>query len=322
MNTPFVSFEGKDLPTSVWTSKVLHLPEPLAAAHKDFLNDKGWMTAYQPVLSGGSGGKSAEEAQDHVINRFLNSAARMQFVCADPCDEQPEIREMVLDQLGDGHILLLDLAAGNGAGTLAMLSLLCELREKKSIPKLPLNVSIVGIDYSPDALNFYAEMLGRITPWFEASGINIFLSLAVCDLTVSGDFSEEMESFLDDAKNQNVKRFLCIISALSGAGKEGWEKMHDSLKIAAAALSHRKRNSSWLWVEPHVGKTWPTKFADSVRLILEKVPFKFFKKGDSYDIQTDVPLLPNPETRQFEWHDPHLAATTKSYVFVMAFRSK
>ena len=122
MNTPFVSFEGKDLPTSVWTSKVLHLPEPLAAAHKDFLNDKGWMTAYQPVLSGGSGGKSAEEAQDHVINRFLNSAARMQFVCADPCDEQPEIREMVLDQLGDGHILLLDLAAGNGAGTLAMLS--------------------------------------------------------------------------------------------------------------------------------------------------------------------------------------------------------
>jgi hypothetical protein len=322
MNTPYASFAGKDLPISVWNSKVLYLPEPLTAAHRDFLNDNGWMSAYQPNLGGGTGGQSAKEAQDHVINRFLNSAARMQFVCADPGDEQPEVREMVLDQLGDGHIYLLDLAAGNGAGTLAMLSLLCELRAQNAVPKLPLNVSIVGVDYSPDALNYYAELLDKIQPWLETSGINISLSLAVCDLTVSGDFSEVLESFFDDAKKHNVKRFLCVISALSGAGKEGMEQMHDSLKIAAAGLSHKRRSSSWLWVEPHVGKSWPTKFADSLRLILNKVPFSFFKKGESYDIKTDVPLLNNPDTRTFDWHDPHKAKTTKSHVFVMAFRSE
>lgn len=322
MNSPLASFVGKNLPISVWNSKVLYLPEPLATAHKNFLNDKGWMSAYQPGLGGGTGGQSSKEAQDHVINRFLNSAARMQFVCADPGDEQPEVREMVLDQLGDGHIYLLDLAAGNGAGTLAMLSLLCELRAQKSVPKLPLNVSIVGVDYSADALNFYADLLSRITPWFETSGINISLSLALCDLTISGEFSEELESFFDDAKKQNVKRFLCVISALSGAGKERLEQMHDSLKIAAAGLSHKSRSSSWLWVEPHVGKSWQTKFADSVRLVLKKVPFKFFKKGESYDIQADVPLLANPDTRKFDWHDPHKATTAKSHVFVMAFRSE
>ena len=112
MNSPLAPFVGKNLPISVWNSKVLYLPEPLATAHKNFLNDKGWMSAYQPSLDGGTGGQSSKEAQDHVINRFLNSAARMQFVCADPGDEQPEVREMVLDQLGDGHIYLLDLAAG------------------------------------------------------------------------------------------------------------------------------------------------------------------------------------------------------------------
>lgn len=316
------SFSGKDLPISVWNSGSLYLPEPLATAHKDFLNEQGWMSAYQPGLGGGRGGQSAQEAQVHVINRFLNSAARMQFVCADPSDDQPEVRDMVLDQLGDGQIHLLDLAAGNGAGTLAMLSLLCELRAQKAVPKLPLNVTIVGVDYSVEALNFYADLLGRVTPWFETNGINITLSLAFCDLTVSGEFSEVFESFLDEAKKQDVKRFLCVISALSGTGKEGWEQMHDSLKIAAAGLGHKKRSSSWLWVEPPVGKSWPTKFADSVRLIMNKVPFKFSKKDDSFQIETDVPLLENPDTRNFAWYDPHTGKMAKSHVFVMAFRSK
>ena len=68
MNSPLASFVGRNLPISVWNSKVLYLPEPLATAHKDFLNDKGWMSAYQPVLGGGTGGQSSKEAQDHVLN--------------------------------------------------------------------------------------------------------------------------------------------------------------------------------------------------------------------------------------------------------------
>jgi hypothetical protein len=318
---PLSSFFGKDLPISIWKSKELHLPAPLVAAHKSFLEEQGWWAGYKPGSAGGVGGESAQEAQMHVINRFLNSAARMQFVCGDPADEQPEVREMVLDQLGDGHVYLLDIAAGNGAGTLAMLSLLCELRANNKIPKLPLNVTILGVDYSPAALSYYAELLERIAPWLESTGIKISLSLSVCDLTISGDFSEALESFFDDAKKTGVKRFLCVISALTGAGKAGVEDMHDSLKIAAAGLSHKKRSSSWLWVEPHVGKTWPTKFADSVRLILKKIPFKFSKKGESYDIKADVPLMLNPNPRDFDWHDPHIGKTTKSHVCVMAFRS-
>jgi len=174
MSSYLSSFSGKDIPTTLWNSEVLHLPQPLSTAHKDFLTDKGWESTYLPGMGGGVGGASVEEAQNHVINRFLNSAARMQFVCADPKDTQPEVRDMVLDQLGDGHIYLLDLAAGNGAGTLAILSLLSELREKKAIPKLPLNVVIVGVDYSPEALNYYAELLEKVRPWLEKMG-SVFL---------------------------------------------------------------------------------------------------------------------------------------------------
>jgi len=315
------SFFGKHLPLSLWNSKTLHLPVQLTTVHKKFLEDKGWWASYGPASAGGIGGASADEAKEHVINRFLNSAARMQFVCSDPHDEEIEVREMVLDQLAEGHIYLLDLAAGNGSGTLALLSLICELRSHGLVPNFPLNISISGVDYSPDALSHYAELLEQLSPWLATMGLEIDLTLHVCDLNISGDFSEVLESFLQDANGQSINRFLCVVSALSGAKKEGVAQMLDSLKLAAAALSNKKRNSSWLWVEPHVGKTWITKAIDTIRLTLQRVAHKFFSKGEGFDIVTAVPMLKDKPPRTFEWLDPHNGNAAKSHVFVTAFKN-
>lgn len=318
-------FKGKHLPPSIWDSGTLYLPEPLATAHKDFLVKNGWLADYQPDKHGGTGGQATEEARDHVINRFLNSAARMQFVCASPDDEQLNVRDMVLDQLGDGHIFLLDLAAGNGAGTLSMLSLLCELRLQKTVPKLPLNVSILGLDFSVDALGYYEEILDTIRPWLASAGINLSLKTEVCDMAITGHFSEMLDSFFDDAKLQRVNRFLCVISALSGAGKEGFEQMHDSMKMAAARLSHSQRSSSWLWVEPFTTnskKAWFRLFIDTIHLALSKIAYSFAKKADSYEIKTDGLLLSELPPRHFAWFEPHMSKSTKSHVVVMAFRNE
>jgi hypothetical protein len=316
------SLSGKYLPTSLWNSSTLHLPSHLAIAHKEFLEEHGWWASYDPTASGGIGGISTAEAQEHVTNRFLNSAARMQFVCSDPNDEDILVREMVLDQLADGQIYLLDLAAGNGSGTLALLSLICELRAHECIPKLPLNVSISGVDYSVDALGYYADLLGRLDPWLVSNGININLTLHNCDLSISGDFSEVLESFFKDADRGEIKRFLCVVSALSGAKKDGIAHLLDSLKLAAAALSHRKRNSSWLWVEPHVGKTWLTKAIDTVKLTLQKVAHVFSSKGESFEIVTSATTLEEKPKRSFKWIDPHKGTSTMSHVFVAGFKNE
>lgn len=320
---PTFSFLANSLPASLWQERSLNLPLPLATAHRNFLTKNGWFSDYNPASAGGAGGRAPEEAREHVTNRFLNSAARMLYVCCDPLDEQPEVRQMVLDQLADGHIYLLDIAAGNGAGTLAILSMIADLRESDSLPTLPVNLNITGVDYSPDALNYYAELLAEIKPWLESKGIVVDLMLSVCDLTISGDFSEALEAFIGDAKSSNVKRFLCVISAISGTKKEGLNAMLDSLKIAAAGLSSKKRNTSLLWVEPYVGKNWITKSIDSVRLTLQKVAHKLISKGDSYDIQAspEVQLLEESMKRSFKWHDPHLKKMAESHVFVRTFRN-
>ena len=86
--------------------------------------------------------------------------------------------------------------------------------------------------------------------WLEGAGVVVEFDAWPCDLEVVGEFSEILESFFDDAKKHEVKRFLCVLSAISGLGKDGLEKVHKSLEIAAIQLSHKKRESSWLWIEP------------------------------------------------------------------------
>lgn len=271
--------------------------------------------------SGAVGGASKEEAEKHFITRFLNSAARAQYVCADPMNSQTDIRDMILDQLASGRIFILDLAAGNGAGTLAILSLICELRDKGCIPKLPLNVHIFGVDYSPDALSLYQTMQSEVDAWLVGVGITVSLESWPCDLKVVGDFSEILDGFFDDAKTHNVNRFLCVLSAISGLGKDGLEEIHKSLEAAAIRLSHKGRESSWLWIEPSGANNWLAKFLNSIKLALQKVPYIFSKKKESYEIKSSAPLFPDPEVRQFNWQDPYQPKILKSKVMVVGFKN-
>ncbi len=317
------TFTGSLLSHALWHDGVLQLPKPLSDAHREYLVDKGLWDRYDPGSSSGViGGASDEDASDHVVNRFLNSAARMQYVCSDPKDEQADVRDAIFDQLAAGPIHIVDLAAGNGAGTISMLSLICELRLAGSIPQLPLNVCVAAVDFSPASLNHFAALLHKITPWLAGAGITVELSLCHCDLTILGEFSEVLDGVFSDARAKGVNRFLCVISAISGAKREGIEPMIDSLKLAAAGLSHSKKSSSWLWVEPHIGKSWFTKLADSVRLTLTRIKHIFSPKGETFQLTSDVPMMEDPATRSFDWKDPHNGRSAKSRVVVLAFRNR
>ena len=223
---------------------------------------------------------------------------------------------MVLDQLAHGELFILDVAAGHGAGTLAILATICELRYKKIIPKLPLNVTIKGIDISPDALNYYAILLGKLEPWLNENGINTRISFSACDLNLSGKVNEVLDVFFEEASERGSNRFLCIISAVSGAKKDGVELMMDSLKLIAARLSNKKKSSSWLWVEPKLDKTWLSAFVEIISLTLKQMINVF--KPDLSNIKSETT---NTTSRAFEWIDPLNDHLTKSHVVVMQFKN-
>ena len=318
------AFSSAHVPPCLWSGGVLHLPSPLVIAHREYLAEKGWSALYVPsAASGAIGGASDSEAQDHVVNRFLNSAARMQFVCVDPKDEQEEIRNAVLEQLASGALHIVDLAAGNGAGTLAVLSVVCQLRRDGLIPKFPLNVYINAVDCSPSALNHFAALKARIDDWITGSGIHVELVLSVCDLTIPAELNEYLENFFHDAKVKGVRRFLCTISAVSGLKKEGLESIFDSLKHVATMLGHSQRNSTWLWVEPGAAaKNWFSAFVSSIKLTMTKIGHKLLTKGETFALVSDgAPSMPELISRKFVWTDPHLAKVTSSHVVVVVFKN-
>lgn len=306
------------IPVTLWRDDLLHLTPNLIEAHRSFLTEKDLLSQYDPKNQGGKGGATVEEATTHVINRFLNSAARVQYVCTDPKNEDPTVRRLVLDQLAEGRVYILDIAAGNGAGTLSILALLCELRSNLLVPKLPVNVTILAIDCSPTSLNYYAELLHEITPWLQRHGIEVSLELHTCDIQVAAEYLEIIDDIFDKASANKVNRFFCVLSAISGAGKEELEKMHASFQTTAAKLANKNINGAWLWVEPYIGKNWATKFFNSILLTFKKIPYFFNKKGESYEIIPDsIKLMDELNKRDFSWFDPYLEKSTHSHAVVL-----
>lgn len=315
---------GSQLPDSLWSSDKLFIPKVLEDAHWAVLAANHWTNSdLSPVTTPGAiGGVTSHDAETHFVGRFLNSAARVQFVCLDPHDDDPEIRNMVLDQTAEGTLFLLDLAAGSGAGTLSLLSLIAQLRKSRLLPQLPLNIKIASVDISPKALQLYQDTLDSLRGPLSTIGIEVSLECHVCDLSVTADFNEVLESLLDDAKAKCVRRFLCILSAISGLGEEGLQQIQPSLQLVAATLSHTKRESSWLWVEPQTKKNLLSAVWNAIQMMFKKIPFSLSATGGKVGVKSALPLLPNPVARSFTWREPHKHKDIPAHVVVIGFRNE
>lgn len=310
------------LPKSVCENGVIKIPAVLSEKYREKLVTAGWLIDHQDGTgaSGATGGATPEEVKQHFVHRFLGSASRMCFVCADPKEEQPEIRDAILEQLADGQVFLVDLAAGHGAGTLAVLAFISELRATMSIPKLPLNIHIFALDYSAAALQLFHEMLSQIDDALQANALTVKLTSYPCDLRISGDVDEVLEMMFEDAKAQNTNRFFCCISAVWGVSKEDFEQITASIRHAAARFGNSKRNSIGLWIEPST-KSWHFNIAATVALTFRKIMFSIVKKKDALEIKASA-TLPVPWQRTFAWQHPINGKEVAGHAQVMSFWSK
>lgn len=91
--------------------------------------------------------------------------------------------------------------------------------------------------------------------------------------------------------------------------------MMDSLKLIAARLSHRKKSSSWLWVEPKLEKSWLGAFVETISFTLKQI---FSGKSSLTATEEDISNAP---TRNFQWIDPINDHLTHSRVVVMQFKN-
>ena len=152
-------FARESLPPDLWRGGRLHLPRTLNRMYASRLEALGVLE----VARLGSerreifGGPGLAETHEHFAQRFPNSLARVLCLLLDPDGRFAAIPRDLFLTLASHHLALLDIPCGSGAGGIALLGLLAELRVSGRLPMLPLTVSIFGADVSPHALANYLD---------------------------------------------------------------------------------------------------------------------------------------------------------------------
>lgn len=273
----------------------------------------------QPDKASAIGGDSAEAASDHFVWRFLNSAARAEYVCADPVGVNQPAKNLLLEQLTDGAVQILDIVAGHGAGTLAILSFIAAMREQSKLPKLPLNVAVTALDFSADALVKYQEVAETLKEWLGRQGISLSVEAHLVDMRVQGEVSQALNTFFDDAQKSGCKRFLCVLSAISGVGAETISEMQGSFQEIASRIGNQP-GGSWVWIEPPVSGKWLQTFITGIFYTLKKIRHKLMLKGGTFDLDSAASAFPgfSSPPSKFKWRDPHAASDLTSRVQVLS----
>jgi hypothetical protein len=315
------SIEKEDLPKCIWNGEILFLPVNLSDVHRGQLVAMGMLDAYlaKPDKASAIGGDSSEAASDHFVWRFLNSAARAQYVCADPVGVNQAAKNLLLEQLTDGAVQILDIAAGHGAGTLSILSFIASMREQSKLPKLPLNVAVTALDFSADALATYQQVAEELREWLGKQGITLSVDVSLVDMRLQGELSQALDTFFADARTSGCKRFLCVLSAISGVGPEMISEMQGSFQEIASRIGNQP-GGSWVWIEPPVSGKWLETFITGIFYTLKKVKHKLMLKGGTFGLESADSTFPGSSSppSKFKWRDPHVKSDLTSRVQVLS----
>ena len=270
----------------------MEIVEITVSAHQALCETLGIFAQYDQVqnIRGHIGGKSDKESQDHLLARFLNSAARTQLPLVSQDGPLIPINEQIVAQLLTGEIYIVDIAAGNGAGVISMLNTIAKQRMKNELPKDLLDVHVHAIDFSELSLSYYAQQLEMLQDDYAGVGIEVSFQSHNVDMTDDG----ALEISISNIKNSigSDPRFLLVCSAISGVSKKVFkESFSSSYKFIAKAF--RGANSSFLWVEPQQKGHWVKDEAQAIYLALDES-----KAGELSKEICDASM-------RFFWIDPH-----------------
>lgn len=296
--------------------KCMTLAEHTVASHKAICSNLGIFDNYAAGLDdfgGAIGGALQDESTRHLLSRFLNSAARTQVIA---CIDEVDCRDIAIEVLGllsDGHIYIIDIAAGHGAGTMSLINTICKMREDEILVKDALDIEIHALDFSETSLKFYEELLESLSETYQKFGIYVTLVKHCIDITNDAQVKKEIEDIKSCVHTVPAKaigedpRYLLLCSAISGVKKSIFLSEF-SKSYQAIAESFKENNSTFLWIEPLSCKDWMPKYWKEFYDQLQIVP-------DDDDITSKHVVK-----QSYDWIDPHLSKkvpTTAGDYFLM-----
>jgi hypothetical protein len=194
------------------------------------------------------GGMSKDDTDNHLAWRFTGSSARVMLPMLDPKDDLAEIPNTFARIFSGNKVFLADLPCGSGAASMSILSVLCELRMQRILPRMPLDIVIVGGEISKYAQNYAIEAIDFLRADLEAQAISVIFEVMdwdVCDPFQNSDLIKRLT-----LASQNCSAKLLVLANFSGfLQREG--KWKDAQKQLEELFRHsREENSIAIWIEP------------------------------------------------------------------------
>lgn len=237
---------------SLLENGVIKIGDGLASSYLSRLGEQGLLVlAQEREHHGDAGGQSREEADRHFAHQFVNSAARIVYVSTDPTGEVADASSLVRQSFTDGRVLLVEVPCGSGAGTLGLLSALCEYRRTSDLPTLPLNVDVLGGDISDRAIEHFTSLVSQLSPHLAAQKIDVELHaefLDVTNLKVASGFIDKVVALAGECD-----QVFLLVSNFSDALTE--VDVNESFQHFLSQFSGRmKWPNTVCWVEPNSNK--------------------------------------------------------------------
>jgi hypothetical protein len=251
-----------DLPSTIWDADTLHLAPLLSTAYVDHLRHLGLIElarSRQPDESP-VGGLTQAASHDHFAKAFDGSALRAQLALTDPRMHLGEIPDCLALSCAGGTLTLLDLPSGAGAFSLALLCTIAELREKRALPRQPLEVVVVGGELSQHATDLATALYLAIAPKLEEQAI--FAQFKALSWDACDDLSTTrlMQRFVADADKSERK--LVALSNFNGFLVR--EKKQTEAQPQIEQIFRYSSGDGWctgIWVEPQMNAAkknlWP-----------------------------------------------------------------
>ncbi len=232
------------------------------------------------------GGNNLNATLDHFSERFGVSICRIECLLIDPDKAFTPIPNDLLTSFMDGNLTILDVPCGTGAAGISFLTTIASLRHEGVLPQLPLNITILGADYSVFAIDIYEEILNNMMSFYESAGITVVFNKTIWDASQPCETSALVDRWFDLTKD--AEEYLLIIANFSGEASNNFNKYQRSFQHVFERLHNKV--SSILWVEPGMKSAKP---------YLNKIHDIVIKYASWFIMNRHEPI-----NHQYNWHHP------------------
>lgn len=241
---------------AMWTAAngSMKLPPVLVEAYLDTIAKNGLTDlASQPRPNiAPVGGPSQTATDEHFAHAYDGSVARTQLAYLDVKGELPTTSHLLQRFMTGGELCIADVPCGAAAASLALLCTVAELRNENLLPRVPLNVHVIGGEISDPARSYAEYLIDSVKPQLAAQAIFITREIIHWDVMDQLSNTNIIEKIV--LSNNSKGQLLVLVTNFNGFLTRSGKKDQALPQIKELFRYCSGPTNAGVWIEPDMNK--------------------------------------------------------------------